>query len=406
MMKKLIIVLLISCSFTLFLPSVSAKGTLRDLRNELQSLINQKAANDAAQAKTKNQIAQENTNIANANAAVEQARSDIEVAKEKINETNDNINKVKDESEKLLVFYQMTTGDSTFMDYMSSSSSMTDLIMRSEAVNQVLDYNRGKLTELEDLIIQNEDLQVELKKKEKDLQAKIVTYEQSITKLEGDLTSLVEVVPEMNEQIRMQRELIKLYEDIGCKEDEDVEACLANYYGTGDTAKWMKPTQRGYISSGFGYRSFLLNGRPYSDYHPAVDVAGNAMGTPIYAVANGYVAAVINKASCGGNQVYLHVRVQGVKYTITYAHMLSINVKVGDKVNQSTVIGTVGGGGSTLKANGGWDTCSTGAHLHFGVTQGYYLSKCADCYSNYNTYIAKSIVPPMMPKYGQWYYSR
>lgn len=405
-MKKVVIILITCFSFLIVTPEVEAKNTLRDLRKELQNLINQKAANEAAQAKTKDQIAQENTNIANANAAVEQAKNDIEIAKEKINETNENITKVKEESEKLLVFYQIINGDSAFMDYMAGASSMTDLMMRSEAISQVLNYNRTKLTELEDLIVQNEDLQVDLKKKENDLKDKIVTYEQSITKLEGDLTSLVEVVPEMDDQIKMQRELINFYAEIGCKEDEDIDICLANYYGSGDTANWMKPTQRGYISSGFGYRSFLLNGRPYSDYHPAVDVAGNAMGTPIYSVANGYVAAVINRASCGGNQVYLHVRVKGVKYTITYAHMLSINVKVGDKVTQQTQVGTVGGGGSTLRVNGGWDTCSTGAHLHFGVTQGYYLSSCPDCYSNYNTYIAKSIVPPMMPAYGQWFYSR
>ena len=85
-MKKVVIILLISCSFLLVTQNVSAKNTLRDLRNELQSLINQKNANAQAQARTKDQIAQENTNIANANAAVEQAKNDIEIAKEKINE--------------------------------------------------------------------------------------------------------------------------------------------------------------------------------------------------------------------------------------------------------------------------------------------------------------------------------
>ena len=181
---------------------------------------------------------------------------------------------------------------------------------------------------------------------------------------------------------------------------------LATCITVGDNARWYKPTTKGYISSGFGYRSFYLNGRPYSDYHNAVDVAGISGGTPLYAAAGGTVAAVIRKASCGGNQVYIHVRVQGVAYTLTYAHMQDVYVKVGDKVTSQTVIGTVGGGGSTLKKNGGWDTCSTGWHLHFGVAKGFYLGGGTEGYSSYSTYVAKSIVPPMMPGYGVWYYSR
>ena len=51
-------------------------------------------------------------------------------------------------------------------------------------------------------------------------------------------------------------------------------------------------------------------------------------------------------------------------------HLASINVKLGQEVNVTTVIGKSGGGGYTLKKNGGWDTCSTGAHLHFMVLPG------------------------------------
>ena len=38
--------------------------------------------------------------------------------------------------------------------------------------------------------------------------------------------------------------------------------------------------------------------------------------------------------------------------------------------DRGTVIGKSGGGGFTLKRNGGWDRCSTGAHLHFMILPG------------------------------------
>ena len=190
-----------------------------------------------------------------------------------------------------------------------------------------------------------------------------------------------------------------MYENLGCKDSQLLSECL----GFNNNTRWVRPLVKGYISSGFGYRSFTLNGRPYSDFHNGIDIAGNAGGTSIYASASGLVAAIIRKASCGGNQVYLHVYVNGDPYTVTFAHLTSINVNVGDKVNINTVIGTVGGGGSTLKSNGGWDTCSTGYHLHYGIAKGHYLGSG---YSSYSKYVSNSIAPSGFPSLGSWFYSR
>ena len=71
--------------------------------------------------------------------------------------------------------------------------------------------------------------------------------------------------------------------------------------------------------------------------------------------------------------LYINVVVGGQKYTTYYYHLLKVNVKVGDVVTQNTVIGTVGGY-STSTAHGGYDTCTTGAHLHFGVAKGFFTS--------------------------------
>ena len=403
MMKNVVKYLLIFLTvFSIECIEVNAANTLAELKQELARLKQEKANADASKNKTQAEINAENAKIAEAHSAVEKAESDIALAEQKIIQSNEDMAKTKGELEKLLVFYEIMQGDNDFLQYISGSSTMTDMMMRIDAVAQILSYNQDRLTKMETLIETNKQLQIDLAKKQVDLENKIVTYEDSLATLKNDLSSLVEVTLDISSQIKAQQELIKYYEDAGCKDNDSLATCIT----VGDNANWYRPTTKGYISSGFGYRSFYLNGKPYSDYHNAVDVAGVSGGTPLYAAAGGTIAAVIKKASCGGNQVYIHVRVKGVAYTLTYAHMQDVYVKVGDKVTSQTVIGTVGGGGKTLKKNGGWDTCSTGWHLHFGVAKGFYLGGGKEGYSSYSKYVANSIVPPMMPGYGKWYYSR
>lgn len=401
MKKKLISFTLIGLLLFCFnIKNVNAADkTLGDLKNALNALKKEKTDNANAKSKTQNEINDQNNKISDAHAQVEQAENDIEVAKNKIDESNKKIEETKEESSKLLVFYEVMDGENELMQYISGASSMTDLVMRANAVSQILNYNQEKLKTLENLIEDNKQLQVDLKKKEEDLNQKIVQYQNSISSLKNDLSSLVKISLDIDKQISAQQDLIKYYENMGCKDNQYLSECE----DISNNVRWVKPLNKGYISSTFGYRKFTLNGKLRSDFHAGLDIAGNPGGTNIYAAANGLVAAVIKRASCGGNQVYIHVYVNGQPYTITYAHMMDIYVKVGDKVTTQTVVGTVGGGGKTLRVNGGWDTCSTGYHLHFGVAKGHYLG---NGYSSYSTYVANSILPPNMPSYGSWFYSR
>lgn len=50
------------------------------------------------------------------------------------------------------------------MEFITESSNMTELIMRSDAIRELTNYQQEKLKELEDLIKENEQLQVDMKK--------------------------------------------------------------------------------------------------------------------------------------------------------------------------------------------------------------------------------------------------
>ncbi|MCO7176569.1 murein hydrolase activator EnvC family protein [Sporolactobacillus kofuensis] len=107
----------------------------------------------------------------------------------------------------------------------------------------------------------------------------------------------------------------------------------------------------GYISSGFGYRSFD-NG-----FHPGIDIA-NSTGTPIHAAADGVVFRAYQSSSYG-NVVMISHSIGGKIYTTVYAHMSSYSVSSGQSVSQGQVIGSMGSTGE-----------STGSHLHFELYVG------------------------------------
>lgn len=367
---------------------VNDKTTLKDLKNELSRLQTKKANNDKKRSVSQAEKNEKNQGIANAHKEIEDAERKIAEAKVKIENSNKKISEVKGQSEELMKYYQQISSNNTYLEFISASSSMTELIMRIDAVNQLVEYNQKKLEELDALIKENEELQVELKKYENEQSTKISAYESRIKEIDSDLLALADIGMDLNTEIKTQQELIKMYSDMGCKDNDVLVVCSS----TANNSGWLKPVVKGSINSLFGYRT--MNGS--TNFHSGIDI-GVAEGTTVYSATAGTVVSVVNRSSCGGNQVYIQSLVQGKKYTVQYAHLLSINVKVGQKVTNQTVVGK-SGGYSTAKNHGGYDTCTFGAHLHFGVSNTYYTS--------WSAYVAHLINPPGFPGKGAWFYSR
>ena len=103
------------------------------------------------------------------------------------------------------------------------------------------------------------------------------------------------------------------------------------------------------ISSGYGYRIHPI----FRDYrfHPGIDVAA-PIGSKVHCAFNGRVTKV------GYSNTYgTHITIQHEDSVSTlYAHLDSVNVKIGDFISQGSIIGKVGKSGRTR-----------GAHLHFEV---------------------------------------
>ena len=255
---------------------------------------------------------------------------------------------------------------------------------------------------MEDLIKENEQLQVDMKKYQVTLEKNIIAYQDAVYSLQDNLADLNDIALDINSQISSQKELIKVYEQMGCKEDQDLDEC-SRVMGN---AMWLKPLIKGRVNSNFGVRNNPLKPGTYK-VHQAVDIGGNGEGTKVYAVGSGSVAMVINAEktynskktkTCGGNQVYIWMQVAGKYYTVQYAHLLKVYVKAGDVVTKDTVIGLQGGGAGTRK----WESCSTGTHLHFGISKG----KIANNKYFIGNWMANAIKPEGYPSAGGWFYSR
>ena len=121
----------------------------------------------------------------------------------------------------------------------------------------------------------------------------------------------------------------------------------------GTLKNWAWPTNSGYIiTSGYGYRIHPLSGA--RDLHDALDIA-TGYGSPIYAGNNGVVVTARYHYSYGNHIVINH---NNGYYTL-YAHMSTLNTKVGAVVEKGQHIGAMGMTGS-----------ASGPHLHYEVWVG------------------------------------
>ena len=384
-------------SYTFITASAASKAnTIAELRGELNALKASKKANDNKKNKTKNEISESNKNITNAKNEITTNQGKIEQAKVDIVNLNQEIIDTEESIKKTIQAYQITDGQNVYLEYVFDATSYEELVYRYAIVEQILDYNNEQIDKYNDLIKKNEQLQIDLAEREIELNNQIESLSSKIDELGNQLEEITEHTMDIQDEIDSTQELINYYVKLGCGENQDLGECVSI---KGDTS-FRKPLSKGTITSYYGYRINPLTGKG-TKFHSGVDIGGNKEGTNVYASANGMVGKIIRKASCGGNQVYVYHTINGVKYTTSYWHLLSINVKIGDQVNSTTVVGTVGGGKGTRS----YDSCSTGAHLHYMIAKGWY----GETYTTYSKFLANTLNPKdilKLPSKGTYWYSR
>lgn len=122
---------------------------------------------------------------------------------------------------------------------------------------------------------------------------------------------------------------------------------------SGGALVWPVPSSYT-VSSTFGYRSFMMNGAPYSDFHTGIDISAPT-GSPFVAPASG-VVTYAGWMNVSGNTIIID---HGNGIQTMGCHLSGFAVSVGQSVAAGQTVGYVGSTGF-----------STGPHLHFEVRVG------------------------------------
>lgn len=372
MMNKFFTLTIIIGMILSMIPTKVHAETLRDVKNNLAKLQSEQAENNQLSTDAKNKINAKRNSILSANNTITQNEKKVEDAKVQVAESKESIKIKEQEIKDVLVTLQYTKLNEKeyYTDYVFSSSTISDMMERQAIVEQVIKYTQKELEDLNTLIVEKEKLQVKLADDNVALEKSITEYEKQIQELESLINKYASVGLSYEEKIKAIKSNIKTYQDAGCKDNDDLDDCYNNKKI--NSAAFSRPLDSGRITQAWSAR------------HGGIDIGGNKPGTNVYAPANGTVIYVAYKTSCGGNIIYMHSTVGGQKYTIEFAHLRSMNVKSGQYVTKGTVIGAVGGDSSTWY----YDSCTTGAHLHYGISYGYYFN--ASGRSNWSTYKANT----------------
>lgn len=356
--------------------SVVIAATTTDLKNEQSE--NNKKINDAQsnlkevqaeKSETVKQVEELSSKITNYQNQIEELNAQISGLNEKIQQSQKELQKAQEDYTKqqellnarLVATYE--AGETSYLDVILSSESVTDLISNYYLVTEIATNDSELLEKIQAQKekIENDKKTLEESKQElsnskaskQSVSAQLQTTknekDKQVAKLSEDEKALQSRIEELNQANKSIDSKIKAMQ----AQIEAERKKQQNNSSSGGSNS--APSSSGFIKP---VNSYITTGLYYSSgqYHGAVDFGATGInGAPIYAVADGIVVTAESLTSSYGN--YIIIAHYNGLYTL-YAHGQagSIAVSSGQKVKQGQQIMRVGSTGN-----------STGPHLHFEV---------------------------------------
>lgn len=271
--------------------------------------------------------------------------------------------------ERLVASYE--AGETSYLDFLLSSESLTDLISNYYLVEEIASYDAELLDKIEKEKKEIEQAKQTLENSKKELATQKASKQSVSLQLKTSKSEKDKYVSQLSEEEKqLQSRIDQLKKDnqsidakIRAKQAE-IEAALKRQQeqnrNNSNSGSNNSSSNSGTSSSGFikPVNSYVTTGMYYSSgaYHGAVDFgAAGVNGMPVYAAADGIVHTTAALTTSYGNYVII-AHYNGL-YTL-YAHGQagSICVSEGQAVKKGQQIMRVGSTGN-----------STGPHLHFEV---------------------------------------
>lgn len=361
-----------------------------DLKN--QQSENNKKINEAKEqldeikeekSETMKQVQDLTTKISQYQTQIEELDVEISDLNTKISEAENNLKKAQEDYEKqeellqarLVATYE--AGETSYLDFILSSASITDLISNYYLVTEVATSDAELLDQIEqkkkDIETAKETLenskkqlttskankqsaatQLESSKKEKNTYVAKLTEDEKKTQseleqLQSDNDRIQKELKAAEERYRKQLEELKKKQEEAKKSNSSSTSTSTSSssqtYNSGGSGVLQAPVKSGTITATMYYSS--------GKYHGALDY-GVPVGTTVYAAADGVVISRGSLSGSYGNYLVIQ-HTNGLR--TWYAHGNGVfYVSVGDTVSKGQAIMQSGNSGN-----------SSGPHLHFEV---------------------------------------
>ncbi len=374
MIKKIGRVLILTLCLLLLPTSLVHAETLKDYKNLLNKYIAEQSSNNNKINQTEGQINASKKEIENIKTELQNMTKEIEKMRNDIVTYNNNIKEKEIQTKEVMAYYQMSQSNNLYLEYAFGAETVTDLIYRLSVVEQLVQYNKETINQLNNMIKSNQDREVELTKKEEDMNNRQKDLTNKITNLTGVKASLNENSVSVAKQIQIYKDIVEGYKAQGCKDNDVIGKDCAV---TSSVAGWYRPIDTGYVTSEFGYR--------WGSLHRGVDVSNkNPYSTKIYPVANGTIVAKYYDSYGALTIVMEHRTLKGQYYSSLYTHLSQFapNIYVGRKMVTSEYLGYMGATGFAY-----------GPHLHLEIAPcRLYNQSDKNCssWSKYVSYVTNS----------------
>ena len=274
----------------------------------------------------------------------------IEKTEIELDETTAEYEKQKEQLEARLVA-SYKAGDTTYLDLLLQSSSLSDFISNYYMVSKMVTADQEMLSKVEEQKKELELAKVELKKQKKQLLETTDESENKAVALENMIVIKNSYISQLSEEEEeYASKIIEMQTEVKKVEAEILTAATLNigYDYVGGEMAWPVPGHT-IITSYYGMRTHPITG--VYKLHTGVDISASIGDT--FIAANDGVVAKAEYNTAYGNMVLIN---HGGGVSTLYAHGSEIMVEVGQEVKRGDEVLKVGSTGY-----------STGPHAHFEV---------------------------------------
>ena len=218
MMKKILtLFLLLLVPITI----VNAKEkTIAQWETELNKTQKELESNNAKKNQTESEITARKQKINSIYSEVEKINNEITSKTEESKKLEEDIKKKNIEIQDLMRYYQVSSSGTSMLEYVMGAESITDLIYRLSITEQITTHNKKRISEMNDMIKQNEQIKIDLDNKKTELAKLNKDLNDQVASLNVTKSELDDAGHSLSESIKEMQKTISSLKKMGCKSNE------------------------------------------------------------------------------------------------------------------------------------------------------------------------------------------